>query len=58
MIFPGQKPAFFQRILLPVMPLWGKVRVANGGDRISTAFAQEGRRGAIRDASFVRVRTP
>jgi len=40
------------------MPLWGKVRVANGGDRISTAFAQERHRGAIRDASFVRVRTP
>ena len=35
------------------MPLQGKDRVANGGDKISTAFVQEGRRGAICDASFV-----
>jgi len=53
MIFPRQKPAFFRRILPQIMPLWGKDRVANGGDKISTALAQEGRRGAIRDASFV-----
>lgn len=37
------------------MPSWGKVRVANGGDRIRAAFAQQGQRGTSRDASYVRV---
>ena len=55
MIFPTQRPAYFQKILPPIMPSWGKVRVANGGDRIRAAFAQQGQRGTSRDASYVRV---
>jgi hypothetical protein len=53
-IVPGSRK-LIQTHLPQNMPLWGKFRIANGGDSIRTTMASSKKR-IERNMSFVRVR--
>ena len=52
-VMDGQKYAKIQKELPKNMPLWGKVRIAGGGDQIRVASGGNLNRG--RNMSYVRV---
>jgi hypothetical protein len=55
-IMNGRKPKKIQNELPKNMPLWGKVRIAGGGDRIRAAVGRNPDR--ERNMSYVRVSLP